>query len=237
MLPGCADRAVRLWDTSTLRCVRTLRGHGAEVTAVAAAPHESEHLGVSADRAGVVLLWRATGDTPVHVGPTLDSPVVCLAMSPVHAGLAAAGCASGGVALLDVATGALVKRLAAHTGDVHAVVFARLPGGGALMATGGRDRAVHLWHLAGGVAAAPVMRSTVNVPKAGPSVSEAQRERLWLALAWLPQRPDDGADQATTFQLAGSGYGGDVMVWDVSVQPQGLALTVSPPHKLGALHG
>lgn len=220
---GCADRAVRLWDSGTLRCMRTLRGHTAEVTALAASPDGSE-LGVSGDRGGAVLLWHASGDAPSRAGPALDSPVVSLAFSPVNTRVAAAGCANGAVALLDVAAGTLLRRLAAHTGDVQALAFTRLPLGSALLATGGRDRAIHLWQLDGESATA-VLRSTHHVPKAGPSMSEAQRDRLWVALAWLPPRASDGA-----LQLAGSGYGGDIMVWDVSVP----ALTASAPQKLGA---
>ena len=220
---GCADRAVRLWDSGTLRCLRTLRGHNAEVTALAASPAGAE-LGVSGDRGGAVLLWHATGDAPARAGPSLDSPVVCLAFSPASSRVVAAGCANGAVALLDVAAGALLRKLAAHTGDVQAVAFARLPAGGAVLATGGRDRAVHLW-LVDGEAATAVLHSTHHVPKAVAGMSEAQRDRLWVALAWLPPRASDG-----TLQLAGSGYGGDIMVWDVPMP----ALTASAPQKLGA---
>jgi hypothetical protein len=225
---GCADRAVRLWDTTTLRCVRTLRGHGAEVSALAASPQQGADLGVSADRGGAVLLWRTAGDAPARAGPALDSAVMCLALSPAHAGLAAAGCASGAVVLLDLTSGTAVKRLAAHAGEVHAAAFARIPGGGVLMATAGRDRAVHLWHIDSTPASA-ALRRTHHVPKAGPNVSDAQRERLWVALAWLPQQAG-AAEQGGTLQLAGSGFGGDVMVWDVSLP----TLAVSAPHKLGA---
>lgn len=220
---GCADRAVRLWDSGTLRCMRTLRGHKAEVTALAVSPDGSE-LGVSGDRGGTVLLWHASGDAPARAGPLLDSPVVCLAFSPVNARVAAAGCANGAVALLDVAAGALLRRLAAHTGDVQALAFARLPAGGAVLASGGRDRAVHLW-LVDGEGGTAALHSTHHVPKAAAGMSEAQRDRLWVALAWLPPRASDGA-----MQLAGSGYGGDMFVWDLPMP----ALTASPPHKLGA---
>ena len=214
---------MRLWDSGTLRCMRTLRGHTAEVTALAASPDGSE-LGVSGDRSGAVLLWRAAGDAPSPAGPLLDSPVVSLAFSPVNACVAAAGCANGAVALLDVAAGTLLRRLAAHNGDVQALAFTRLPAGGALLATGGRDRAVHLWQM-GGDATTAVPRGTHHVPKAAAGMSEAQRDRLWVALAWLPPRASDGA-----MQLAGSGYGGDIMVWDVLLP----ALTASAPQKLGA---
>lgn len=220
---GCADRAVRLWDSGTLRCMRTLRGHKAEVTALAASPDGSE-LGVSGDRGSTVLLWHASGDAPARAGPLLDSPVVCLAFSPVNARVAAAGCANGAVALLDVAAGTLLRRLAAHTGDVQALAFARLPAGGAVLASGGRDRAVHLW-LVDGEGGTAALHSTHHVPKAAAGMSEAQRDRLWVALAWLPPRASDGA-----MQLAGSGYGGDMFVWDLPMP----ALTASPPHKLGA---
>ncbi len=218
---------MRLWDTRTQRCVRTLRGHGAEVSALATSPQGS-HLGVSADRGGSLLLWQAAADAPSRAGPVLDSAVLALALSPAHASLAVAGCASGAVALLDVAAGTLLKRVPAHSGEVHAVAFASLRGGGVLLATAGRDRAVHLWQVDASGAAATVRR-THHVPKAGASVSDAQRERLWVALAWLPP-PADAGDAPETLQLAGSGFGGDVLVWDVSPA----ALTVSAPRKLGA---
>ena len=57
LLSGSADRTLRLWDVADGRCVRILRGHGVDVTAVATSPRVPD-LAVSGDKCGKCLVWR-----------------------------------------------------------------------------------------------------------------------------------------------------------------------------------
>jgi eukaryotic-like serine/threonine-protein kinase len=65
----CSDRAVRVWDTSGGRCLRTLRGHADEVWSVAFSPDGTTL--ASGGKDGSVLLWRVNSaseplDVPYH---------------------------------------------------------------------------------------------------------------------------------------------------------------------------
>ena len=97
LVSGSADKHLRVWDTSARRCLSVLRGHAAEVSAVATSPHlgdaGSSSFGdaaapffVSADRAGVVLAWRlgptpGVGDRPLRRFAALDAtPTLAIAI-------------------------------------------------------------------------------------------------------------------------------------------------------------
>jgi gem associated protein 5 len=60
LVTGSADKTLRLWDTTARRCVKVLKGHAAEVSAVSTSPTSAD-LAVSGDRTGKVLVWRFGG--------------------------------------------------------------------------------------------------------------------------------------------------------------------------------
>ena len=83
LLSGSADKTVRLWDVADGRCVKILRGHSVDVTALATSQRVPD-LAVSGDRSGKLLVWRFGGGAaaPAAALEPLDaSPVLCLAMS------------------------------------------------------------------------------------------------------------------------------------------------------------
>ena len=61
LVSGSADKALRLWDTASRRCVKVLKGHTAEVSALATSPVAAD-LCVSGDRTG-----RGRADVARHV--------------------------------------------------------------------------------------------------------------------------------------------------------------------------
>eukprot|EP00854_Cymbomonas_tetramitiformis_P012220 gene12220-14431_t len=96
---------------------------------------------------------------------------------------AAVGCANGMVMLVDTASCAVLQRLPGHSSEVHGVSWCPgLPSGTVhqRLATGGRDRMIHLWVW--GEDGEVQLEQSLQLPRAHGNLSEAQRGRLWLSL-------------------------------------------------------
>ena len=133
LVSGSADKHLRVWDTPARRCLSVLRGHAAEVSAVATSPHlgdaGSSSFGdaaapffVSADRAGVVLAWRlgptpGVGDRPLRRFAALDAtPTLAIAIGVRSSGGEGSRVPASSVYDVAVAqrSGALALRLRAE---------------------------------------------------------------------------------------------------------------------------
>ena len=248
LVSGGADKQVRLWDTAARggrRCVRVLRGHAAEVSAVATSPTVPD-LAVSGDRSGKVLVWSLGaehGGLVRVLAPVDASPVLCLALSPHPASPRdlAVGHQSGALAVVDVAEGHSPTRLPARGAEVHAAAWlpprhvtarddpAEEDGEVGVLAVGSRERAVTLWAWRAADRRVSLAQ-TLPLPRCLPHLSEAQRGRLWLALAWVPARathvPDQtgGTSEETdavdgqsgrSAWLVSTSHGGDLLRWTV----------------------
>ena len=259
LLSGSADRTLRLWDVADGRCVRILRGHGVDVTAVATSPRVPD-LAVSGDKCGKCLVWRfggGGGDGPIRALDPLDgSPVLCLAMSPhPRRDEVACGQQSGALGVYVLSGDDVVKRrLPARSGDAQACAWLPWPATGTseegnerglqegsserddprmVLAVGGRERAVTLWSWDG---ARTSLRKTLSLPRCPPHLSEAQRGRLWLSLAWSTVRDppvgdpnpvggpnagdkksEEGTSSTKTVHLVTASHGGDLLRWTLDV--------------------
>jgi gem associated protein 5 len=259
LLSGSADRTLRLWDVADGRCVRILRGHGVDVTAVATSPRVPD-LAVSGDKCGKCLVWRfggGGGDGPIRALEPLDgSPVLCLAMSPhPRRDEVACGQQSGALGVYVLSGDDVVKRrLPARSGDAQACAWLPWPATGTseegnerglqegtsggddprmVLAVGGRERAVTLWSWDG---ARTSLRKTLSLPRCPPHLSEAQRGRLWLSLAWSTVRDppvgdpnpvggpnagdkksEEGTSSTKTVHLVTASHGGDLLRWTLDV--------------------
>ena len=215
LVSGSADTNLRLWDTTSRRCLRTMRGHTAEVSALSVSPVAPD-LCVSGDRGGKCLVWRfgtagggggggggggsrdgdSTLQRPVRALEQLDgTPVLAVAMSAARENDVAVGHQSGALGVADVSASSPPRRLPARAAEVQCLAW--MPSAGApdprsaigLLAVGSRERAVTLWSWDGERTS---LRMTLPLPRCPPHLSEAQRGRLWVALAWAgPRRPGD----------------------------------------------
>src|SRR6185312_11916761 len=151
---------VLLWDLVRRKKLRSLKGHGGPVTALAVEPHFGKLYSASRDR--TVRVWEAADRRCLRVLAGAADELLCLvALSP---GRVAAGTATKQLLVWDVVQGAALLALVAHTGAVTAV--AERDG---LVASVSADRSLKLWDFragGGGGEPAPVL-SVAGAHEAG----------------------------------------------------------------------
>lgn len=137
LLTGSADGTAKIWSGE--ECVHTLRGHDAEVLAVAASPLGDVIATGSAD--GTARLWDPeTGDCKRVL--EAGSPVNSIAFSPTGSHVLC-GCGCGDAAAFSAATGVTELTLQGHCGSVYAASWSP---DGELIVTASADHTAKLWH-------------------------------------------------------------------------------------------
>ena len=136
---GGADRAVKLWNLTTMDLERTYRGHRDFVAALGFRP--DGRLLATAGLDGSVRLWSVALNRQLRTLEGHKGRVGSLAFSPSGELLATAG-EDGTVRLWDVGRGRTLRTLLGHGGGANAVAFAP---DGARIAVGGGDGLVRLW--------------------------------------------------------------------------------------------
>ena len=133
-LSASADRSVRMWDVSPTVTVdgqmlvqmRTSHGtaHSSEVLCVSTSSLVPD-LVVSIDKTQLVSWFAASDRTPVAhaLGTRAHSMLTAVACSPSDPFLAAVGCQSGVLWLVDVRDGAVVHKLAGHEDEIQCLTW------------------------------------------------------------------------------------------------------------------
>jgi WD40 repeat protein/serine/threonine protein kinase len=139
------DRTVRLWDLATGTDRFQLPGHSGDLAgisyAVAFSPGDGRHF-VAGGEDGYATIWNTADGRPVvRLAEKHENTAVCIAYSTDGA-LLATGSWGGVVRLWDARTGALLRRVAAHSHRLGAVAFS--PDSRSL-ATASFDRTVKVW--------------------------------------------------------------------------------------------
>lgn len=144
-LAAVTGNAITLWNVADGAQIRTLTGHTGAVLCLAFSPDSSMLASGSEDRS--INLWRVA-DGERRVFGEHPSGVVSVAFSPDGNGQTlASGDHGGNVRLWRVSSGALLRTLTGHSGDVGALSF--YPDGSTLL-SGGADHAVNLWRISDG---------------------------------------------------------------------------------------
>jgi eukaryotic-like serine/threonine-protein kinase len=146
---GEADRRLRGFEWHYLQRLchadrRTLRGHRAEVAAVAFAP--DSRLLASAGHDGEIRLWETATGREVRTIATGAERVDGVVFSPDGRLIASAG-SDWKVMIWETATGRQVRSLAGHNGPVLCVAFSP---DGRRLASGSADYNIRIWDLEGG---------------------------------------------------------------------------------------
>jgi WD40 repeat protein/tRNA A-37 threonylcarbamoyl transferase component Bud32 len=134
------DNTVKVWDAHTGAELMTLRGHAQAVVAVSYSPDGTRLASTSQDV--TVKIWNAKSGAELL---TLRGGGTSVCYSPDGTRLA---CVSGGVAILDASSGAVLRDLRGHAGVVHAVCYSP---DGTRLASASEDQTVKVWDARSGV--------------------------------------------------------------------------------------
>ncbi len=115
------DNTIRLWDAGTRKEIKKFDGHSKLVLTVAFSPDGKELLSGSLDNTAKIWDLPTSGPTKTFGG--LSAAPLALAVKPDQKQFAAA--AGKSVKVHDLASGAVVKELAGHAGEVSSVAWRR----------------------------------------------------------------------------------------------------------------
>ena len=142
---GSWDGTIRLWEVSTGRQVKVLRGHAGHISSVAFSPDGL--ILASGSRDKTVRLWEVSTGRQFQTLKGHTDNVSSVAFSP-NGRLLASGSWDNTVRLREVSTGREVQVIGGFSWySVSSVAFSP---DGRLLAIGGFDNKVHLWEISKG---------------------------------------------------------------------------------------
>ncbi|KAJ9094542.1 general transcription repressor [Naganishia cerealis] len=146
---GTEDKLIRIWDLTTKRIIKILRGHEQDIYSLDFFPDGNRLVSGSGDR--TVRIWDLRS-SQCSLTLSIEDGVTTVAVSP-DGQLIAAGSLDHTVRVWDSTTGFLVERLDSgiengngHKDSVYSVVFSN---DGKQIASGALDRTIKLWNLEG----------------------------------------------------------------------------------------
>lgn len=144
---GAEDKVIRIWDLSTRRITKYLKGHEQDIYSLDFFPDGNRLVSGSGDR--TVRIWDLTSGQ-CSLTLSIEDGVTTVAVSP-DGKLVAAGSLDRTVRVWDSSTGFLVERLdsenEAGTGHKDSVYSVAFTSDGSEVASGSLDRTVKLWSL------------------------------------------------------------------------------------------
>jgi WD40 repeat protein len=154
---------IKLWEVTSGRELRTLRGHKEPVESVVFSPDGRTIASGSFDN--TIKVWDAASGEELRTLLGHSSKVMHVAFSPDGRTIAS-GSEDKTIKLWDAASGRELRTLVGHSGKVMHVAFSP---DGRTIASGSEDKTIRLWDLSGLVAASTI--SSVEEEKAPPVVA------------------------------------------------------------------
>lgn len=141
-LTAADDRTTKLWDVRTGELLASFEGHRGDIRSASFSPDGTQVLTASND--GTAKLWRVTSRNvriPLHGAP---EKLAHGALSPDGATLVTAAEGSSEATLWEARTGARLRSLQGHRGDLTAVAFNPA---GTRVATASADHSAKIWDV------------------------------------------------------------------------------------------
>jgi WD40 repeat protein len=231
---GCRDNTIKLWEQTTGRKVRTLRGHTGYVNSVAFSP--DGRLLAAGSLSGAVKLYEVADGREVRSLTGHTEGVNSVAFSPDGRALVSAS-SDTTLKLWDVSAGRETRTLSGHEAEAQTAAFSP---DGKTVASGGADGKVILWDAATGAAARTLDTGQAEVYAVayspdGRALASAGKDgtiKLWEAAAGREMRALRGsASQVNSIAfgadgrtLAAGGADGTLRLWDVAAGREALSL-------------
>ncbi|KAF9172104.1 hypothetical protein BGX20_006334 [Mortierella sp. AD010] len=228
IVSGSSDNTLRIWDTETGSCLRTLEGHSSRIWDVSSNDSGSN-------------VASASGDSTVKIWDIKGSSDPCRATLSGHSGdvytvkyhPTSAHVVSGGydkiVRLHDLVTGQVVKTFSGHQLAVSKVILNPV---GNLIVSGSKDNTIKFWDVVSGVCIRTITSHLGEVTSVAMnsngtlllSSSKDNSNRLWDVRMTRPLRKLKGhqntsknfirAGFAHNSLLVGGSEDGLVYIWD-----------------------
>lgn len=138
---GSEDQSVRLWETRTNLCLKTIQGHSNGVWSVAFSPQGTTLASGSQD--GVIRLWNSNTGKCIREFPAHSSWIWSVAFSP-NRHILASGSEDRTIKLWDILGEQPLKTLTGHKDAVFSVLFS--PAGQTLF-SGSLDSTIKVWDI------------------------------------------------------------------------------------------
>jgi WD40 repeat protein len=138
---GSQDSTVKIWSTTTTRCLQTLEGHIGVVCAVTYTP-DGKYLLTACDD-NLVRLWSTEKGEITATFNIKEGIIYCLAVSP-DSQYVALGCSLTGTEIWSIEKRKRVKILAEKDNEVRSIAYSA---DGKHIATGGSNGMAHYWDI------------------------------------------------------------------------------------------
>ncbi|RYP65653.1 hypothetical protein DL771_008205 [Monosporascus sp. 5C6A] len=219
-----ADETVKIWDTTTGKCLQTLKGHGGRVHSVAFSTNSQRLASASDDKA--IKIWDITAGKCIQTFEGHKDRVYSVIFSVDNQQLVSAS-VDKTVKIWNIATGKCLQTLKGHGGPVWSVAFSA---DNQQLASASDDGTVKIWDIAIGKCLQTLESHSRRVQSVAfstdgqqlASASDDETIKIWNAAAGKYIRTLDGyggpiwsiAFSANNQQLASASDNGTIGIWD-----------------------
>ncbi|MDJ0774357.1 MAG: serine/threonine-protein kinase [Mastigocoleus sp. MO_167.B18] len=147
---GSTDKTIKIWDLSTGKLIRTLRGHTQSVTSIAITPSAagSDTILVSGSADRTIKIWNLSTGKLVNTLKGHTQSITSLAINPndrlSNNQTFASGSTDKTIKIWNLSTGELIRTLADAKEAVSSLAYSW---DGKIMVSGSEDKTIKIWRL------------------------------------------------------------------------------------------